>query len=359
VIQPAIIDDPKALTADWLSAVLQSAGHDVCVARFRSESVGTGQMAHNERILLEYDGEAGRAPRSLVGKFPSPSPESRAAGGAGAYKAEVRFYRDLAERLSIRVPKCFYAELSEDGTSFVLLLEDMAPAVQGDQIVGATRAEIEATIVNLAGLHAPLWNDASLERIDWAPLKLDPEFAPIMEAAAPAFIERYKDRLSAQAREVLMGFGQGFRHWAERQPGDRTLVHGDYRLDNQLFAAGESGAAKSDPVSTVDWQTISTGSGGRDLAYMLGNACEPDARRAIEADMLELYRREMTRLGVELSPQQVREEYRLGTFQGPFVTMLGALSVGQTDRGDDMFMAMAERCTAQIRELDALSLIAS
>jgi hypothetical protein len=359
VPDPAIIDDPKDLSPEWLTAILQNAGHDVRVRSCRSESVGTGQMAHNERIFLDYEGEVGSAPATLGGKFPSPSEESRAAGGAGGYKAEVRFYQELATRLAIRVPECFYAALSEDGTSFVLLLEDMAPAVQGDQIVGASREEIEATIVNLAGLHAPLWQDARLDEIDWAPLKLDPDFAPILEMAAPAFVERYQDRLSPETEAVLRGFGHGFRRRAVIQPRELTLVHGDYRLDNQLFLDGQSEADGRVKVSTVDWQTISTGSGGRDLAYMLGKACSPEVRRAIESDMLDIYRRSMAKLGVELSEGKVRADYRLGTFQGPFVTMLGALAVGQTERGDDMFMVMAERSASQIRDLDALSLISS
>jgi hypothetical protein len=350
---PAIIDDPQNLTPAWLTQVLQSAGYDARVRSCRSESVGTGQMAHNERIFLDYEGDAGSAPATIVGKFPSPRPESRASGAAGGYLAEVRFYTELAEQLSIRVPKCFYGALSEDGSSFILLLEDMAPAVQGDQIQGATKAEIEASVVNLAGLHAPLWQDARLDAIAWAPLKLDPEVAPILEMAAPAFLERYAEQLSADAREVVGRFGRSFRRWAETQPPERTLVHGDYRLDNQLFLP----AAGAVDVTTVDWQTISTGNGGRDLAYMLGNGCTPTDRRAIEEAMLDAYREAMAKLGVELSADQVRHAYRHGSFQGPFITILGSLAVGQTDRGDEMFMAMAERSAAQIRDLDAFDLI--
>jgi hypothetical protein len=74
---PAIIDDPQNLTPAWLTQVLQSAGYDARVRSCRSESVGTGQMAHNERIFLDYEGDAGSAPATIVGKFPSPRPESR------------------------------------------------------------------------------------------------------------------------------------------------------------------------------------------------------------------------------------------------------------------------------------------
>jgi hypothetical protein len=350
---PAIIDDPQHLTPDWLTAVLRQAGHDVCVSSCRSESVGTGQMAHAERIFLDYEGDSGTAPATMVGKFPAANPESRASGARGGYMAEVRFYTELAEQLSIRVPQCFYGALSEDGSSFTLLLEDMAPAVQGDQIAGATDDQIEAAVVNLAGLHAPLWQAARLDDIDWAPLGLDVDFAPLIEMAVQAFIERYAERLSGETQRVLRGFATGFGAWAESESAERTLVHGDYRLDNQLFGISSGRVS----VTTVDWQTLSTGNGGRDLAYLLGNACQPEQRRKSEARMLETYRRSMLALGVELSLDHVRQGYRHGSFQGPFITVLGALAVGQTDRGDAMFMTMAERCAAQIRDLDSLALL--
>lgn len=353
-LDPPVIDDPKNLTPEWLTAVLRAAGHESTVRSIRCEPVGTGQMAHNERIFLDYEPGTTPGPATLVGKFPSPSEESRAAGAAGGYMAEVRFYTELARDLSIRVPECFYGALSEDGRTFTLLLEDMAPAVQGDQIEGASDDEIEATIRNLAGLHAPLWESPRLEQVQWAPLGLDASFAPVMQGATPAFIERYDDRLSEETKEVLLGFSQGFARWAETQPAEQTLVHGDFRLDNQLFGKIADGVV---PVATVDWQTISTGSGGRDLAYMLGNACPPEQRRASEARMLETYRRSMAELGVERSEEEIRYAYRHGAFQGPFITILGSLAVGQTDRGDTMFMAMAERCAAQIRDLDSLALI--
>ncbi len=37
--------------------------------------------------------------------------------------------------------------------------------------------------------------------------------------------------------------------------------------------------------------------------------------------------------------------------------MLGALAVGQTERGDAMFVAMARRSAAQVRDLRALDLL--
>jgi hypothetical protein len=313
-------------------------------------------MAHNERIFLDYtsEGDVASAPKTIVGKFPSPSAESRAAGARGGYRAETLFYIELARDLEIRTPKCLYGAISEDDTTFTLLLEDLAPAEQGDQIGGATDAQIEAAVRNLAGLHAPRWCDPKLAEIDWITKEMSDEYALYIEMGTPVFIERYADRLSEADAETLRQFASGVRRWMERRPPELTLVHGDYRLDNLMFDE----VAGSVSVTTVDWQTLSVGCGGQDLAYLLGNSSPPQRRRAHEMHMLEVYREAMAAQGIERSLEEIQADYRYGSFQGPSITMLGSLSVGQTDRGDDMFMAMAHRSTAQIRDLNALELIA-
>jgi hypothetical protein len=350
---PAVLVEPNELTPEWMTAALRAAGLDVTVRALRSEAVGTGQMAHNERIFLDYEGDAGSAPKTLVGKFPSPSEESRGAGASGGYRAETRFYTELGDSLAIRTAACYYGAISEDESTFTLLLEDLAPATQGDQIAGGSDEEIEAAVRNLAGLHAPRWNDPTLDQIDWVTTGISGQFQLYIEMGTPAFIERYKDRLSQADAETLSAFAAGVGRWMEIRPVEKTLVHGDYRLDNLMFDH-EGGECR---VAAVDWQTLSVACGGQDLAYLLGNSSPPEQRRAHEDHMLEVYRQAMAELGVERSAEQVRHDYVYGTFQGPSITMLGALAVGQTDRGDEMFMAMASRSCAQIRDLNALDLI--
>ncbi len=352
---PPVIVQPEEITPGWLTSVLRSVGHDVSVADCRSEPVGTGQMAHNERIFVDYDGPAAGLPSTFVAKIPSPSEESRGAGAAGGYRAETRFYLELAERLSCAVPACYYGALSEDEATFTLVLEDLAPKQQGDQIRGASDAEIEAAVRNLAGLHAPFRGSAELERLDWFAGGIGGgQLGVYVQMGTPAFIERYRDRLSDADVTTLEAFAAGVENWIERRPSVSTLVHGDYRLDNLMFEETEAGVR----VAAVDWQTLSLGCGGQDLAYLLGNSCPPDQRRASEDQMLAAYRDAMTERGAELSADEVRADYVYGTFQGPTITMLGSLAVGQTDRGDDMFMAMISRSCEQIRDVDALSWIA-
>ncbi|MAG29551.1 MAG: hypothetical protein CL908_01500 [Deltaproteobacteria bacterium] len=352
---PSVVVDPAALRPEWMTAVLRAVGHDVRVASLRSEPVGTGQMAHNERIFLEYDRNAPGAPATIVGKFPSPNEASRAAGARGGYAAETLFYTELAASLPIRTPHCYYGAISPDHTTFTLLLEDLAPAQQGDQIAGASDVEIEAAVRNLAGLHAPRWNDPALESLDWIPRGMSDEYALYIEMGTPAFTDRFQDRLSGSDAQTLRDFAAGVRRWMALRPQEKTLVHGDYRLDNLMFETTAEGCR----VAAVDWQTLSVACAGQDLAYLLGNSAPPEQRRAHEDHMLAVYRECMAELGVARSAEEVRADYVYGSFQGPSITMLGALAVGQTDRGDDMFMVMAHRAVEQIRDIGALDLLRS
>ena len=181
------------------------------------------------------------------------------------------------------------------------------------------------------------------------------EFARYVELATPVFLERYADRLAAEDQDVLRRFAERASIWVARRPPDKTLVHGDYRLDNLLFRDADDGGCV---VTAVDWQTLSVACAGQDLAYLLGNSCDPEQRRAHEPRMQAAYREALAALGVERSAADVHSDYVYGSFQGPVITMLGALAVGRTERGDAMFVSMARRCVAQVRDLRALERLA-
>jgi hypothetical protein len=351
---PTIITDPAEVTPTWLTEVLCAAGHDVTVSAVTTEPVGTGQMAHNERFMITYAGEAGDAPATLVGKFPSPNAASRAAGAAGGYRNEVSFYADLAEGLAVRTPRCWYGAVSDDSSEFTLILEDLAPARQGDQLAGCSPEQLVVAAENLAGLHAPRWCDGSLHDLEWLGSGSDEQTVMLVQLFAPVFVERYADRLASATVRVLEGFAAGVERWLTSKPDRFTVMHGDYRLDNLMFHDGPERSW----VAAVDWQTVSIASGGCDLAYLLGNSVEPAVRHEVEADVRTAYLDRLTRLGVNgYTADDLAADERHGCFQGPFITMLGAIAVGQTDRGDAMFVAMAERSAAQILDLEALDLL--
>lgn len=350
-----IIELPSEATATWFTQMFQSHGRDLEVSNVTSGPIGTGQSGHNERFELTYAGEMG--PASIVAKLPAQNELSRAAGASGGYLAETRFYEHVADTVAIRTPACIHAAAAEDSSSFTLLLEDMAPAVQGDQIQGCSLDEVISAIVGVAGLHGPRWNDASLRDFDWLSSPDDVErsafVAEIVHTFVPGFIQRYSSHLGDRQLEVIRRFDAGVEQWLRREGPGFGLVHADYRPDNLLFAPG-----LESPTTAVDWQTVTTGHVLSDVAYLLGNALDPAVRAANEQEIVHRYHNEMIGHGVQdLSNDDCFESYRAATFHGPLITILGSMMVIQTDRGDEMFMVMIDRSVQQILDLDALEFL--
>jgi hypothetical protein len=352
-----LVDHPDRITPEWLSAVLEKAGRAARVESFEARPVGTGQMADNYRLALEYATRGPDAPDTLVVKVPSTDPTSRASGAAGGYVTEVHFYTDLAGDLAIRTPECLHGAISDSREEFVLVMEDLAPAEQGDQIRGCGPEQAELALVNLAGLHGPQWCAASLDHFDWLS-RTTPDVAKLfgmyLADRTEGFIERYAKRMSDDDRDVLRRFADAAPDWLLARPEPFAPIHGDYRLDNLLFGTEAGGA----PIAAVDWQTLSIGQPGRDVAYFLGNAMEPAERRRHEESLVRAYHEALAGYGVrDYDLERCFEDYRFGHFQGTLVTVLGAMAVIQTDRGDEMFMAMCSRSCQAIRDLDSLSFL--
>src|SRR5581483_9305104 len=111
--------------------------------------VGTGQMCDSYRVAMTFSG-ATDLPPTVIAKQPAVDPTSRETGKAlRSYEAEVRFYQQVASTVGIRTPAVYYADIDVDTASFILLLEDMAPAQQGDQIAGCSIAQAEVALDEL------------------------------------------------------------------------------------------------------------------------------------------------------------------------------------------------------------------
>ena len=325
--------EPAAVTAQWLSDVLGARVTDVAW-----RAIGTGQVGDSARFTLTY-AEPGAGPPTLAGKFAAADPTSRhTAVTHGLYAKEVAFYRELAPRLAIRTPRAWAAEVSEAGDSFVLLFEDLGPARQGDQLSGCSAEDAFQSVRQLAGLHAPTWNaDDFLDR-PWFAAK--PGALESIQSAFPVataiFAERYADQLEPELMAVCHALAQRSASWFGRAPAQRSLVHGDYRLDNMLFDILRG----AEPLGVLDWQTLQVGSGLTDLAYFLG-AGVGTSLAALEEDLVDAYFAAMTAAGCPLDRVAVWDDYRRGVLHGVSTAVFSAAFVERTARGDAMFLDMA------------------
>lgn len=355
---PAI---PRASDVDaaWLTERLRVAGHDAEVRAFRATQIGTGQIGKCVRYELDLASADATTPTSLVGKFPSDDPLSRATGvQLKNFIKEVSFYRTLQSGLGIRTPRCYYADIVGEGPEFALLLEDLRPAQQGDQLAGCSPAVAAAAVQALVGLHAPRWRDDSLRGIDWlgdsratTPDAMQGLYCQLL---AP-FLDRYGSRLEADERRIIERVGAA-THGPLFAPSAEpfALIHVDYRLDNLLVDE------RTEPprVAVVDWQSITLGPPLNDVAYFLGAGLLPDARRAAESDIVRAYHAALGRAGVtDYQWEACWNDYRRGVFAGFGVTVIASMLVQQTARGDEMFTVMARRHARHALDLGAEQLL--
>ena len=346
VAGPALIHEPAEMSPEWLTEVLRPSFPEAEVTAVAGVPVGTGLMARSVRLTLTGSG----VPASVVAKVPSGDAATRELG-ATAYLREVGFYRDIAPRISAKVPACHHADVSESAQEFVLILEDITPASQGDQIAGCSVAEAGAAIDNMAQLHASTWGDDTIAELDWLGDRSGMSLSDYMPIALAAFEPRFEGLLTDDTWAVLRGFTERATEWQEAEPATRAAVHGDFRLDNLLFSATDGA------VTAVDWQTINYVSPGRDVAYFLGNSLTTEDRRVHEEALFERYLDVLRSSGVAYTDEQFHTDLRYGMFQGPLVTMLGAFTAIQTERSEPMFAAMANRCAAQILDHGAMDIL--
>jgi hypothetical protein len=337
------------LTTGWLAAALKQ--DPFRITDLEPVPVGTGQVADTYRLTFRLDG----TPASLILKLTAEDPVSRETGRRlGNYLREVRYYQSLAGTLEVRAPRCQHAAISEDGTEFELLLEDMTPCRPGNQLAGCTLAEVEAVLDEAAKLHGARWQDPSLAE-PWltgaSPLRRPGVFTALFGA----FRERYDGQLDDEVLAVGAVFFAGIdTFFAAVEGAPRTLAHGDFRPDNILFGAhgGEV------PVTVVDWQTVHAGAAMADVSYFIGGALPAPERRIHERPLLERYHEDLCRRGVrDYSFADCWQDYARMSLQNYLVGVGAAMSVEQTERGDQMFLSMVRGAAQHALDLDALGLL--
>ncbi len=345
---------PEDVTPAWLGSVLNTDVLDVEVT-----PIGTGQTGATYRVSATYQAEQPDLPNSFAIKLSAQDDAVRERVALG-YRSEVEFYSRIADKMRIPIPRAFHCDISDDGADVVLLLADMAPAVQGDQIAGCTSAEARLAVEALAGLHGPSWCDPVWMDLPSIAMPKPGDDAAaqglgeISKMAADIVIDRLGSHISAQDQETLVAAMSSVTPWLMAEPKRYALMHGDYRLDNMLFDPDRT------RITVVDWQTVGIGLPARDLAYFTATSLEPAIRSETERDLVERYHQSLVGYGItDYDVDTCWRDYRLGVVQAPLLVALGTAFAATTERGDEMMLAMLSRGCQAIRELDTLDLINS
>ncbi|MEQ1548441.1 MAG: phosphotransferase [Chakrabartia sp.] len=343
---------PEDISPQWVSALLKAHGHDAEVKAITSTPIGTGQVGATYRFVLEYSGNHGNAPLTLVGKFPSNDPLSRTTGKERlTYLREARFYSDFAGEKPLPVPEHLYLGFNEVSHDFTLIMRDLPYHRAGNQLSVPTEDETRLAIAAAAKIHAAWWDDPILDTLDWpnGSRAHTPNFDVnlIFQMLWPAFCDRYGDRVADHMKIVGDAYLGKIDAWAQAVTGPRCLIHNDFRPDNMLFNLDD----RDCPIVIVDWQTTGVGSGASDIAYFMGTALDPATRRASERSLFESYIAYLIKNGVpKKDTENLWDAYRTAAFAGFLMGATAAMVVERTERGDAMFLTMCDRAATMVRD---------
>jgi hypothetical protein len=178
------------------------------------------------------------------------------------FRAEVRFYREVAPLVGVRVPACYRTQDDDHGT--LLELEDLSAWSPGADPVAAAGL--------LAGMHRR-WAGQAAVRWPWLrPLGAGVELVEQLFAASWPALAGRGDLPPAVAAFGARMAGPGQVTAAEAaiaRAGELTLVHGDAQGRNMRTSPdGE--------VALLDWEDVSAAPGALDLAWLLISTVDPE-----------------------------------------------------------------------------------
>jgi hypothetical protein len=316
---------PEELTPEWLTSALRQGGKgkNATVASFKAVPLAGNMGFYGQlvRLSLQYAGDENKdktdAPRSLIAKFSSATPEMRKRS-VDSYAREVGFYKQLAHQIELSTALCYYSDIDLETGLHVLLLQDLAPAASGSRIRGASPEQAKLAIDEIAKLHATWWGRTESDELSWlndGDVNPDPQaLRQQYEQWWPLFYQQAQERLPASIKQMGERLGEKRalirRHVFGSAP--RTLIHRDYQLDNLIFATPAGGP----PFAIVDWQFLSRGRGVWDIAYFLSENLQPQLRRAIEMERLQSYHQKLVDSGIQgYTFEQCLYDYRVCLLQ--------------------------------------------
>jgi len=126
-----IPNTPTDITPQWLTAALRV-----------SQVIQQTQVVHVDsaplpsftsqllRLQLTYNVDEPDAPRTLLAKLPTTDPARRQLlfTVTHHYQCEMTFFRQVADRVPIHMPRCYYNAFDPAAKQWILLLEALAPA---------------------------------------------------------------------------------------------------------------------------------------------------------------------------------------------------------------------------------------
>jgi thiamine kinase-like enzyme len=207
---------------------------------------------------------------------------------AGAVERELLFRSECGALLRGWIPELLGGARDARADRGVLLLEDVAPAEQGDVLHGCTDEQAEAVVRVLAGLHAGSLNvsDAALSANvpRWTAKPMDPErWSDRVQRSSERFPEILTPSLTTRLHDLPRRVGVAGRKLGQ---GPASWIHVDAHLDNVLFRPDGT------PV-LLDWCNAAIGPPAVDLVRFLSEGVVAASKPSRVTMLLSAYAEEL------------------------------------------------------------------
>ncbi|MEY4578878.1 MAG: hypothetical protein RL701_3581 [Pseudomonadota bacterium] len=355
---------PSEVTPEWLTLCLQNSGAlsqgRVVQVAIEAFAEGVGLLGHVVRLRPSYEGANAAAPQSLIAKFRSRSPQNVALCEAfGLYQREHSFYTGVAEETPLTTAR-LHASLLTAPSTFALVLEDVDRVLVGDQLVGATAAQLRLATKQIAAHHARFWGCARADGRAWLPPLSSPQIVGVLQhllsGAASYVVDAFAHHFNDETRAVALGLSAAIPTLSEtlsREP--TTFVHGDFRIDNLLFGDGRTRAE----LTVLDWQICYQARGIYDVAYLMTQSVEAELRREIQDEILHTYHAELGAHDVHgYAFDTLYEDYRRATTYCLAYPLLATASLDlSNERGRVLAEMMLRRALSAVDDAAAYALL--
>ena len=341
---PELLQSIDQIDAPWLGSVFAQAGIKVpAISNVRIAPLGAGNTGDTVTVTLEYETADTPAPASVVCKFhPAEQAQIEAIKSAGVFLTETHAQKLLAEHSEAAIPECYFVAVSDDGSQFNMVCEDLSEKCDpGDQITGCTIDEAKAAIVGLAGLHRQFWNEPGLNDLQWIRPRM-----PFPENALELLDDRLRNLLTEEQHEIVIQATPRIHDWLALEPDNQTLIHVDCKVDNVLF---DHKSTDSPQAYLIDFALVSVGDAVADVAYFLTSSVSPEDRLACEMDLLEMHTREIARKDPAYTIEKAKASYRANIVSSLYLTMIAAMGMPDVPKAKLLLQRLFERNCAAVQ----------
>jgi hypothetical protein len=273
------------ITPEWLSDALSTSNPGVEVTSAEVDRVihGTASKALLRVTYNEAGVDAGLPTTLCVKGGFREALRKRVWGGL---MLETRFYNTVAPRLTINIPRCYFAAVDEDHRQAVVVLEDLS--VRGVEFTGALPAlqpdAVAAMLELQARLHAQWWENPDLGQFDgWqAPMRTYMRWQLRPARWSECLRMRQGAQVPPELRDRDSVEDALQRLWIADDGQPQTLVHGDPHPGNMYFETNGT-------PGLLDWQCAMRGSWAHDVTYSIICSLDVEDRREHEHKLLRHY----------------------------------------------------------------------